>query len=349
MLGYIVFFIFLFYSLSYKSDKKKILYVFIVISTFSAIRYGIGMDYYTYWNFAQYGDEGVYRFELIPRYLCLFSSYWGTPVLFFLISSIIISIFFLLPIYKHSTSIIISTIFYICFPFFFMDHLGIIRQGMACALVFYSITMYYEKRIFQFLLIIVAFLCHRSALAALLILLPWNFLNKQILWFLFIGSFLIGDVIFQYFSNYILVSNMIFSDDFATYLDKNSLEEGQKIKYLIYFICLLFLLLYDKVCKKNDFFKYLLALIIIGGCIYALLIGISSSMAKRLCIFFFSTSIILIPELIKSMKISRKMFYIVMLSIFVVLLWVDSANKNARIEDKGIYSAKYPYRTIFNK
>lgn len=349
MFGYIIFFISIFSAFRINNLQKKIHLFFFITVLFSSLRYGIGYDYYGYWNdAANMNDFILSRYELIPKLFLQFAYWIGIPEFFFLLSSVFIGYFFSqgLKVSKYTND---SMMFYICFPLLFMDHLGIIRQGMATAVIFYAITGLKGKFIKQFLFICIACLCHKSAFAAFFLMLPLQKINRTILCFLFLSSFVIGDLIVMLFSDLVQSLPALLSSKYNEYIEQNELLEGQKIKYVLYVITLFFLIFYEKIISLSEDNRYYIASLVLGCCIYIVFININPSIAKRIAMFYFSTSIILVPYIRKILKIPSNIYKVCLLLLLSASIFISTQSVSSRIEDKGIYNHQYPYRTIFQK
>ena len=349
MIGYLIFFICLFSILGIKDEQKKISSSIILVVLFSTLRYGIGYDYYGYWNdIVNLNDFILSRYELIPKLFMQLAHWLGIPEIFFFLSSLFISYFFFKGI-KESKYINDSIIFYICFPLLFMDHLGIIRQGMATAVVFYTITSLKGQYFKQALFIFIATLCHKSAFAAFALLLPLQKLNRFSLFAIFLGSFIIGDFLVSFFSDLVQSLPVILSSKYNEYIEMNEQLEGNKMRYLLYLITFLTLLFYKKLINLSEDNKYFISALVIGCSIYAIFININISIAKRIAMFFFSSSIIVIPYFRKVLKIPTSLYNLFLIVLMSFSIYVSCKTSSTRVEDRGIYNHQYPYRTIFQK
>ena len=349
MIGYIIFFLCLFSILRIKESQKKISLSILIVVLFSTLRYGIGYDYYGYYNdIVKLDDFILSRYEPIPKLFMQLAHWLGIPEIFFFLSSLFISYFFFKGIQK-SKYINDSIIFYICFPLLFMDHLGIIRQGMATAVIFYAITSLKGQYFKQVFFIFIAILCHKSAFSAFALLLPLQKLNRLTLIALFISSFIIGDNFVTLFSDLVQSLPVILSSKYNEYIEMNEQLEGNKMRYLLYIITFLSLLFYKKLINLSEDNKYFIALLVIGCSIYVIFININTSIAKRIAMFFFSSSIIVIPYFRKIAKVPSNMYNLFLVLLMSFSIYVSSKTISSRAEDRGIYNHQYPYRTIFQK
>ena len=335
------------FALSYMENKERMLkLMFLIIIIFSAFRYGIGYDYYSYLTKATSLNVSIDDMELIPRLMLLLSRE-TIPFLFFFLSSIFISFFYYKGIKCYGINYLPSVIFYVCFPFLFMDQLGIIRQGMAASVVFYAIMLGDDKRILKILLILLAVLCHGSAIAGFLIFIPWEkFTNKQ-LWPMFAVSFFVGTVVVALV--FYLLTVVSLGDTISAraegYFSEISKGEGNLLQFLIYAIAILCLMYYNQLVEVDPRNSYFIGLVVLGASLYALF-SFNDSLAKRFCMFFFSTSIIVVPHIVLVMRIPSRIYYSLCILLFSMLIYVGS--HNYREQDQAGYSVTYPYRTIFS-
>ena len=319
--------------------------MFIAIAIFSSIRYGIGYDYYSYLEECS-GLKHNENNELIP-YLMQELSKETIPFLFFFLSSFFISYFYYLGIKKAGVDYLLCTMFYIAFPFLFMNQLGIIRQGMATSLVFCAIALRHSKLSIRIALLITAFFCHQSAIVGFLILLPFEKFSRKFLWVLFALGFISATIIVPVIQMFV---GFGFLGEEGTrkatsYLSEEGLSEGQLMKYLIYIIAIIILANYSKLVKFNKENKYYIGLIIFGVAIYALF-SFNISLGKRLGMFFFSPAIFVVPQLFKIMRIPKTVYLMICIILFSLTIYVGSGNH--RDEDPPGCSVTYPYRTIFD-
>lgn len=350
MIGYLILFIIILSVDHIKNKQIQLVLVFLVISIFSGIRYGLGFDYYSYLNCCYKGSYGGLRFEFIPLQMVILSQN-TFPYLFFLLTSLFISFFYYEGIKRAGKDYILETIFYVCFPLLFYDHLGIIRQGMATAAVFYAISLYdingertKRKTLFlRVVLIIMAVLCHKSALVAVLILLPWEKMPNLVLWIMFISSFFLGFIVAPIVETMFDTELFDFIDEERTmYLLQIDGENSHIRQYMIYGLTIISLLSYEKLKMMDRKNTYFIAILTFGASLYALLPG-SSSLSKRICMLFFVSAILVIPQIVKLCKVPRAIYISVMIGLFSYQVYLGS--RIQRLEDSEDSSVSYPYRT----
>lgn len=345
MTGYILFVLLLIGAAIIKNNQRRLVYMFLVITMFSSIRYGIGYDYYSYLAESS-GVKGNSQYELIPRTIENWSNA-TIPILFFVITSIFISFFYYWGIKKAGYDYIMETFFYVCFPFFFMNQLGIIRQGMATSLVFCAIALRHSNLAIRLTLVAIAFLCHQSAIVGLLIFFPFDKCSKKTLWIILTFGFVSAAIVVPFIETVVGYGFLgeVGTQKAFNYLSEESLGEGKLMKYLIYLIAVIVLANYSKLVRYNQENKYYIGLIILGVSLYALF-SFNISLGKRLGMFFFSSTIFVVPQLFKVLRISKPIYFMICILLFALTIYVGSGNY--REEDPPGYSVTYPYRTIFD-
>lgn len=354
MLGYLIFFLLLLIITTGKlSPKRKIISTCILLISFSGIRYGIGYDYYMYYDLVvKYGETGVRQVEPIPSFFLWLASQ-SSPYIFFLLSSTFIYIPFIYGIKSinipfSNRAFAIMTFFFVGFPYFYFSSFGMIRQFMAYSMIFLAITRFYKNYPITILLIGIGYLCHQSALAALLILFPWERINLKSIWIGLFSSIILGEFLIKF-----ILSLQINIPAFQLLQIYVSLEDlykgGGKIQYLIYLYAILSLIKYHKLTKLNHRNKYYIALTCIGAFFQATL-GISPHLATRICTFFFLAAIPYFPELMQCYRIKISWIIIGCISLFSMYVYIQhKTTLGERPEDPKGYTNSYPYRTILNQ
>lgn len=344
MTGYIILF-FLFFLCSFLKNKELMLkLLFLIITFFSSIRFGIGYDYYSYLDLATNAYSTDEKIELIPL-LMLEVSRSTVPFLFFILSSVFISFFYYKGIKNFGSNYFDTVMFYICFPFLFMDQLGIVRQGMAASVIFYAFSLSNAKVLQRLILVVIAFFCHSSAIIGILLFLPWGKFSQRLLWPMLLSSFFVGLIVVRLILSILtLISINNVNDRAEGYLSSEGGGEGGIIQFLIYIIAVLCLTNYKRIVLYNHKNKYYIGLVILGASLFALF-SFNSTVSKRLCMFFFSASVFVVPYIVRAMNISRRIYYILCILLFSLLIYVGRSNQ--RPEDPAGYSVTYPYRTIF--
>ena len=133
MAGYLLsFFLIFLVNYSNVSNANKLNISFFLITLFVGLRYGIGFDYFSYYQIIQ--DNNL-ETEPIPRMLIDVAHNTHFSVFFF-ITSLWTAGFFLAGL-KKMNCYPESTLFYICFPPLLCASFGLVRQAMAYSVIFY--------------------------------------------------------------------------------------------------------------------------------------------------------------------------------------------------------------------
>lgn len=201
MIGYVLFFLLIFisYKISKNTKELRILCLLIVV-IFAGIRYGIGSDYGMYYDLVSfYGCKGQREVEYIPSLLLLLASKTN-PLLFFFCTSLFIysSIIYCISKSvdnKNKLGFLLNFIFFVTFPYFFFTSLSIIRQYMAFSMIFIIIVKRERIKFFcSIMLLVIACLCHTSAIIGILVLLPFQKLSRTALTCCILLSFVVNQM-----------------------------------------------------------------------------------------------------------------------------------------------------------
>lgn len=342
MLGYLLLFLSLFgIECKIKNYRKKMFLCFWTLSLFSGLRYGVGYDYFMYYEFIE--DNFLDR-EPIPA-LFTYIAHNTHFSFFFILTSLFTNYFFVkgLEVRKCSMD---SVYFYVGFPLFFFFSLSTVRQAMAYSVIFYMMCGKRNHWGKNLLLLFIAFLCHRSALVAVLLFLPTDRIGKKILCLIFGTSLVIGEYILKYLFSLNLDFNLLMQ--FQSFIE-SEFEGGYFKRILVYCMTFLVLVYYNKLNSSDKENHKFIVWTCIGGSLYALF-NISSHVAERFCSFYFVAILILIPTLYRRMRIPKVIYRSLLVIMFAASVYVAY---HTSLQDnqwskyrKELY---YPYKTIFEK
>ena len=336
-------FLSIFSNLIFKlKDKNSFLKVFISIlplTIVSAIRYGVGWDYFKIYTYGFYynamdGKEyfGEHAFNLFNKLIYRFTTNvdW-----LFIICSVIIAIYLSKAISEQSKNITMSILLVFLSRYFFLS-MNIVRQGIAMAIILYSLK-YIKLKKFKLYLVHILLATSIHHMAAIFI--PFYFIanidfskghNKLLIVFspaiIIIGQKIILKII----------DGTKYASYFGSRFDGN---EFLLTEIVINSIILLFAIINYK--KNNDRYYY----IYFNMQLIAFIISIFSKfipVVDRIIWFFSVQQIFFIPLILKNYKREEKL--IVGYTIFVALVGV--------VIMQTILSDSYsvlPYQTIFNK
>lgn len=336
MIGYIVFFI-VFFVINTRnySQYKKINQAIILIVIFSGIRYNIGFDYLTYWGDIEYEH---YSMEPLSGLLQLIA-HETHPVVFFILSSLLMYPLMIKSFTKDSVNPMESILFFVCFQSFYICSLSTVRQAMAWAIIWWLIFQKEKGLIKVMLTSIIAACFHSSGFIGILLLFPWQKLNKNAMLLLFTIS-VFGSLIISYVVPMISSDAMIFLK-FANYLEDESVG-ATKMKYLIWLIYLCVILNFNKLIKINHRYHYYISIVTLGVCLYNATI-FSPHVSDRLMAMFWSALICMMPALRKIMKIQKPIFNFVCIVLFTYSILLAASSSKTTGDKQNTY---YPYRTF---
>lgn len=243
-----------------KTENKKLKWLFVILTAIpfiivSSIRYDVGTDYlFRYvpnYNTFVSGDD-VDSLEILFRVLiklCTFVT--SDHVILFIISSILIIMFFLIGIKNCSKSFFMSILIFFIGSFFFQS-MNIMRQYIAMAILFISYRYLFEKNkmIFWAIFLIIATLFHTmSAIFIVAILLDKKIIDYKFLIISLFFIIILGKPVINVILNLTSVFNITNIAKYQHYLEqKGDLPISSIVVEFVIYIYLLFI--YYK-CKKN--------------------------------------------------------------------------------------------------
>ena len=327
MVIYLLIILLLFFSLLFKIDKNSkrkkywVIFIFLILTIVSAIRsYNVGVDTNQYFSafksiiHINWNNHYLTRYEIGFFYLNkLISLISSNPQLLLAISSCII-----IPsvgnfIYRYSKNVVVSTLLYVLLNIFFFHMTGM-RQSIAISILLFSIPLLENNKYIKFLIVVLlASLFHSSAIIFLIAMI----LNKSkytkssyfhtflimISCFLFLKPIFIG--VTSFIGKY---SGYINSRDFGV-----SNYFGALFQFLLTFIVYSFChILFVRIRNNND--KYSknsvneLFLKLLSVDVICQFMAMKMNIIGRMNQFFWIYSIILIPNLIGSIKSPKVKF-----------------------------------------
>lgn len=342
MIGYILLFIAIFIVDRINAPlSKKYICAFWIISVFSGLRYGIGYDYFSYYQLMQNPEN---ERELIPMFMLTL----GREIhysLFFLLSSLFINLFFLRGLFIAKCPFE-AIYFYLGWPMLFVSTLSAVRQYMAIAVIFYLICLPNAKWRNKLFWIVIAFLCHKSSLISILLLFPVErIMNRKMMWLLFFFSLIIGELLVAYLLS--ITMNSLFIMKFLDFLAQE-VEGGSFKRIMSYFIVVLILLNYNSLLERGIPNKYI-AYCVIGGCLFALFSS-QTQIAMRFCTFYQVSFMLIVIKLCKLRKFPLFMYKLLCVCLFIMSIYVGH-NTSIETEQWAKYkpSSYYPYETVIGK
>ena len=350
ILPYYVVVVLLYYYINKKTtSQKRAFYCFCILFIFSAIRYGIGYDYYVYRALATHKLMSD-RIELFSKYL-LDLAYNSHYQVFFVLSAFLT----LYPLYrafiKQSVNPSLSLLIYYLFPLFFLGIQSAVRNGIAFSLVFYAFTLLfdggYKKKGLSIVFLVCACFFHKSAVIGVLIY-PIFFLKHYlplhlVFYILSFGaSYIVTNTIGAYYSQSELL------DTAQHYIIDKASEGGGTMTLIVNGLGIFNLLLWHHFSTIDRKITILMGMFNIGVCIWNVFQGVDITLATRLSIFFMLALTLLVPYYEKNLKNLARVNIKKLIHVFFLILFSSSfvINVNSFIQHGGRMS-NVPYQTIF--
>lgn len=320
-LGFIV--LLLSFLNKYKNAEYGLLFSFVLIFIFSAIRYNFGNDYQSYLEIfneintnINLSISGYSRYEFGWVLLNIFFgkiSFEGLIIF----TSLINCIFYFLFIKKYvSTNYYLFSIFLFYFDSnIFLIGLSAIRQSIAIIFILISINRIFYKYYLQFLIsFFFAINFHFSSLILFPVIVIFHLFNNKIsikhvaiILSFFAATFIFKDELKDHF---FAINLLFFENRYGAIDSDNSMSF---LNFFAYLVVLFFLFIsHNKLDKQFQYFCKLLifAIIIIP-------IDFILPLTGRLTFYFFPLTIILFPQILKSMNNS---FYKISFTFTVICI-----------------------------
>lgn len=188
---------FVLYSFNQKASKKvAAFYAVIFLLVVSVIRYGIGIDFFSYQDYYEEISNGGYiKVEYGFIILSELSNFLGLGFQGVVAGYSILTILLLTFFYSRFSNNFLLTIYiFTMLPILYLSSFNVIRQFLTVAIFAYSINYILEKKLFIYILSILfaAFFVHKSALLMLpmyfILTRNLNGINYSIIIFLYMVS-----------------------------------------------------------------------------------------------------------------------------------------------------------------
>lgn len=286
--------------------------VFMAFTLFGGLRYRVGTDFESYSEI--FGNIGRNWYD--PRYAGtewgfvwlnrLITVYTRNPQWLMFITNLFITIFGLVCIGRYSKFVPLSL--YIFYTTIYYQGFNLIRQGMACAVVFLAFGVYHEgKWIRSCLLILVASLFHRTALIVLPLFLLMQFRYSQVWYYIFLVMSSLGFLLKEQINGLLLR----FYPSAAAASEAYLYEEFSPVQVIL---CLIYVVLcfvyYKKLLNKNPrniiYVNFSVLLLGLYTCFYWI------PMWGRLQLYFICFFGLIVPEIIscEENRLLRVIYYV---------------------------------------
>lgn len=336
-----------------KTNISGFFFSFLILFTFSAVRFNVGYDYGTYYKLIEdvLKEEIAYsRLEYFNRVLIDVSRYINFPQLFFIISSFLVCFLVFITIKRNSIQTDISIWYFIGFPLFFMQSLTIIRQWIAIAFVFYGINFLKNNRyVFYLLTIFIASLWHQTAFVGLMIIPLFYFKSTKGLNIILLLS---APILYNILPEIIVRSDYAFLLKAQEYIN-NGIGEGNvntKIIFIAIFFDVVNLLFYDKITKK-DIFSEKLITIYNFGVVFFVIFQRFGFIGGRGASYFLVFLILIAPYYKNILSVKDELFLNILNKGVMILLFFTSLyiSYNTYQNKKSIIDPYTPYEIFLGK
>lgn len=298
----------------------------------SAIRFDIGWDYGSYYESVYpYLDlDSISKKEPISREIIKLSYTYGYPPLLFIVFSLLTYGIAGYAIFKYSANVYISMLVYLAF--FYLQTLGIIRQGLAISIIIMAIPSLMKKKYVVYsILVLIAYFVHSSSIIAFVFIPLFIITNRKAL------VLIMGFAIFSFYSLKIIVES--FFPGYMNYLLNASQFQGGSI--MMYFMLVIVCIVTFYSYKKNNLTMIKLSCISLVGILFPFFLG--GHIGGRIASYFYVPLIYSLPIMF-GYNINRNFKRLSILTLYVVFImniYVDSRNP--------IKSSLSPYKTIFTE
>lgn len=323
----------LIYNVRKKDSKVKLILItisivqLVLLQTLKDINLGSDMGYYwqyvTNQLYVSFQDLDFSRFEIGYKILTkLITLITINKQIYLFVISCIATIPIGFVTYKYSKMPFLTILLYLSFGFYNFNFSGL-RQAMAFGVVMFSYKYIQEKKLLKYLItMIVAISFHISSI----VFLPAYFLKNMNLTKLKICLIVLIDIIIFIFKTQIFNLISLFIYDDYTIVETNSYT-WMMMCLTIAVVCLIF---YNATVRKNEKTRSLYIYVIIGASL--MLFAPIANNILRIANYYLMFMILLIPEVINTMKNNNNKylinFFVVLIAIlmYLYLLNVDSFN-----------------------
>lgn len=339
---FIVLWIVLFLTFGYKR-KDKSLFIAIVLFVFSAIRYGVGYDYFNYVNIMQYN---THEMEFLSQYIIDFAIFCKYPHLFFVINAFISIFCIYFTSKKLSVNPAISLLLLYLIPVLYLESFSIVRNFTSYSLVLLSAYYLIQRKwvIYVFLIISAGFF-HYSGFIGFLLIIPFFFkINRTFAIILFLSAFFISEFLLDYILQINSSSTLMLK--LLGYAN-NSKELGRFMKFFILLLNGANLIFWNRLCTFNKLNKFYLNAVNIGACFW-FVFGFDHTLSLRLSSFFLIFDILLIPSYFHAFSYKYNLLVNQCIILLFISVYISGFIININNYLSSFEKMSYiPYQTIF--
>ena len=282
ILPYFYVLIFLVYLTYNKKIIGREILMFWILFIFSAIRYGIGYDYFNYCNIIENGGN----LEPLSNLFIECARFLSCNQVFFILNSFCV----IFPIYYvskyNSLDPCLSMLTYYLFPILFLESLGIVRNASAYSAIFLSYHFLVRRNYLVSIICIVgAGLFHDSGYIGFILLIVYLVpMNRKVCIGLFCIAFISSDYIATFIQDFEYDEKSVLLLKMLSYIERSE-QQGQFMKYIIILLNILNLFYWNKLRQGNSEYENLLKLVNCGACIWVLF-SFDRTLSLRLSSYF---------------------------------------------------------------
>lgn len=335
-------------ALSGYSEQSKAKAMFGVLFVFSAIRYGIGFDFFTYKEAVEditpSGGE-LERWELIPRAIGYLAR-----VTDFQVFIVLLSFLTLYPLYwvvvRASLSPSLSLLVFSLHPLMFLEGLSSMRNAVAFSLILVSFFFLQKGEVRKSILIwLLACFFHKAAMAAVLMYPLFYFrLSRLTNLVFFVTAFVVSALIptiVRFLAAHISIFEIV-----VFYIDNLASSSGGKLQYINDAIALFNFVCWDRLVEVDKRNHTYLTMYNIGVCIWNVFLPLDSTLAMRLGMIFMFFLLFLVPSY---QLIFGKRYHMLakQLTVLFFVAFVAASFYIVTSAPAGDHLSYLPYQTIF--
>jgi hypothetical protein len=312
---------------------------FLILFTPSALRFGIGEDYFNYVEIFNIISKGLpTRSEIGFYFICKFVSLMGLDVQWlFVIVSFLTILFLFLSIDKKY--------FFLCIPVYMMllycESYNIIRQILASSICLFSTKCFInKKKIKGILMCLLAATFHSSSFIVLFVLLLTLLVNisKSLSYMIYISLF----IVFLCFDVMGVFQNITYISYYRYYLTTMNYSETpikSGIGIILQTVILFTALYYCNENENNNDSEHAVCVLMILCLLIGQLLMNKISVFYRFASVFYFSYMIIFPRIYKSNSKYRSLG-LIMISSIICLLFIMNISKDQW--------AVIPYQSIFH-
>lgn len=307
-----------------KNTKSSNNWAFFILVVFSALRYEVGYDYYSYYEIIDLG-AGIERFEPLEQILCIISVILQRPQLFFAVNSVATIYFLKGALRRLNVDQSKAYFLFLCLPLMFLNSLSVVRFWTSVSIVFYASTFLKEKKyIAYFIFLCLGFLCHKAALLGFLFF-PLSMLklrrssNVIILIFAVLISIIAPTLLSS-----INIEGSSLSDDYQHYVQKDDNAGGMsKIPYFYALLdCVILLCGYHRMSEED---KQNTTIFNVGvALIFAF--SFNATLSARLSRYFLIYALAVFPKMLYGKYRQVTIFCSFVIYVYLLTIYSDSLN-----------------------